>query len=48
MGFPSNGGVSIALHEPFNTIDKTDLEMGHHDFNDIEIAPTGKVSGQMG
>ena len=39
--------LAIALFEPFDTVDKVDLQLMHNDFNGIKILSTVKAAGQI-
>lgn len=39
--------LTAVLLEPFDTVDKTNMALMHHEFDGVKILPTFKTSGQI-
>lgn len=39
--------LMIVAFEPLYTVDKTDLQLMHHDFDGVEVLPAVKAAGQV-
>lgn len=39
--------LTAVLHEPFDTVDKTNMALMHYEFNGVKILLTLKTSGQI-